>query len=253
LELAHKELENKNIALEAAAILREHVERMTRHDLKTPLSGIIGRARLFIENWKLNPEQRELLEDIERAGYLMLNMINLSLDLYKIETGAYQYQVNLIDLLRIFKKIVDETKLYTQTKDLSVEVMLFGKSVTEGDTFIVQGEPLLCHSMLANLFKNALEASPNGTQITVSLEAEKNNATISIQNQGAVPKEIRDKFFDKYTTVSKSSGTGLGTYSSQLMAETQGGSIHLETSEETGTTVTVRLLTPISQNDAKKC
>jgi len=65
---------------------------------------------------------------------------------------------------------------------------------------------------------------------------------IRIHNQGAVPREIRDKFFDKYTTVGKSGGTGLGSYSAKLMAETQGGSIHLDTSEETGTTVTVRLL-----------
>jgi CheY-like chemotaxis protein len=242
LEQTYKELEKKNVALEEVAILREHVERITRHDLKTPLNGIICFSRMFIDRWKLNPEQREILTDIEQAGYRMLNMINCSLDLYKMETGTYQYQANVIDLLRIFQKVVDETKSQAKREGLSVDIMLFGKSAKENDTFFVQGEVLLCHSMLANLLKNALEAAPKGTHITVFLEDEKDNALISIHNQGAVPKEIRAKFFDKYTTAGKFGGTGLGTYSAKLMAETHGGSIHLETSEETGTTVTVRLL-----------
>jgi signal transduction histidine kinase len=56
-----------------------------------------------------------------------------------------------------------------------------------------------------------------------------------------VPEEIRDRFFEKYTTAGKATGTGLGTYSARLIAETHGGSVHLETSEETGTTVSVHL------------
>ena len=54
---------------------------------------------------------------------------------------------------------------------------------------------------------------------------------------GAVPADIRDSFFDKFTTRGKHHGTGLGTYSARLAAEAQGGSIGLETSEDLGTKV----------------
>jgi K+-sensing histidine kinase KdpD len=150
----------------------------------------------------------------------------------------------LINILPIFKKIIVETTRYTQSKDLSVKLIPFGQSVTENDTFIVQGEYLLCYSMLANLFKNALEAAPVETLITVSLSFDEkiDKAIIDIHNQGVVPNAIQETFFDKYTTFGKSSGTGLGTYSAKLMAEIQGGNISFETAEETGTTVTVRLL-----------
>jgi signal transduction histidine kinase len=55
-------------------------------------------------------------------------------------------------------------------------------------------------------------------------------------------------FFEKYTTLGKRGGTGLGTYSARLMARTMGGDVELDTSEPGATTVTVRL--PCPRNEA---
>ncbi len=65
---------------------------------------------------------------------------------------------------------------------------------------------------------------------------------------GAVSGEIRDRFFDKYVSSKKKSGTGLGAYSARLMAETQNGTIAMKTSEREGTTITVHLPLP-SENE----
>ena len=93
--------------------------------------------------------------------------------------------------------------------------------------------------MLSNLFKNALEASPRNEKIQISLSKE-NECLISIHNQGAVPEDIRDNFFEKYTTSGKHGGTGLGTYSAKLIAETLGGSIiTMASSEKLGTMITL--------------
>ena len=56
-----------------------------------------------------------------------------------------------------------------------------------------------------------------------------------------MPRDNGDKFVEKYVSSGKSHGTGLENYSAMSAATTQGGSIHLETSEEKGTTITVRL------------
>jgi signal transduction histidine kinase len=101
------------------------------------------------------------------------------------------------------------------------------------------GEGLLCYSMLSNLVKNALEASPEGGVVTIGL-CTGAQPEVTVHNMGAVPEAIRDRFFEKYATQGKSSGTGLGTYSAQLIARTLGGDIHMRTSEQEGTTVTVR-------------
>src|SRR6185503_18439826 len=70
--------------------------------------------------------------------------------------------------------------------------------------------------------------------------AEGDEVAVRIRNRGAVPAGLRETFFDKYTTAGKQGGTGLGTYSARLVAETQGGRISLE-AEDDATTVIVRL------------
>jgi CheY-like chemotaxis protein len=240
LKFAYEKLEKQKIALEESAILRENVDRIIRHDLKSPINGIITLSDLLAEESDLTPDyQKKVLRNIRASGYQMLDMINSSLDIYKMETGVYQYKPSPVNILQVFKKMMVEMRNIADAKNVTIEIMRPDQTVSESDTFIVQGEPLLCYSLFANLLKNALEASPENGHVTIFLE---DSPTVTIHNQGAVPKTIRDNFFDKYTTVGKSKGTGLGTYSAKLMAETQGGTVHFETSEEMGTRVTVRLL-----------
>jgi signal transduction histidine kinase len=64
-------------------------------------------------------------------------------------------------------------------------------------------------------------------------------AKVAVCNQGEVPPEIRDRFFEKYATAGKKQGTGLGTYSAKLIARTHGGDVALDTSEPGFTSVIV--------------
>ena len=110
-----------------------------------------------------------------------------------------------------------------------------------GEVLLLKGEPLLFYSMLVNLVKNALEASPTGTPVTISFRVQGREADIEIHNQGAVPRAIRADFFEKYTTWGKNDGTGLGTYSARLIAHTLKGDISMATSRESGTRITICL------------
>jgi len=240
LRLARKKLEEQNRQLIEAAKLREDVERMSRHDLKSPLSVILATPDLLMMKNNLLPEQIEMLQMIRRSGYRMLDMIDRSLDLYKMETGVYPHKPEAVDLVAVVRKIVEETQESAAFRQISLEVLVDGNLLSDNDTFVVSGEELLCYSMLANLIKNALEASPEAEKITMSLERGNPNI-ISIHNKGEVPKDIRERFFEKYSTSGKKHGTGLGTYSARVMAETQGGSIHLDTSVKGDTTVTVHM------------
>jgi CheY-like chemotaxis protein len=102
-------------------------------------------------------------------------------------------------------------------------------------------EELLCYSMLANLIKNAIEASPDDAEVTVSVEALGDTLLTRVHNAGAVPAAVRERLFQKYATAGKSGGIGLGAYSARLLARVQQGDISLHTSEAEGTTVTIRL------------
>ncbi|KPA17379.1 response regulator receiver sensor signal transduction histidine kinase [Candidatus Magnetomorum sp. HK-1] len=224
-----------HLSLKREKDLREHVERISRHDLKTPLNTVINFPKIIIQD-NLTEKQIEQLNKISAAGIKLLNMINLSFDLYKMEQGSYVFKPMTIDILPIIDQVCQDHRSYIKSKRATIEITVNDKPVTEGMSFKIPGEELLFYSMLANLFKNALEASPRMGTIKISL-TDTNKFNIAIHNQGAVPKKIRKIFFEKYATSGKIGGTGLGTYSAKLITETQGGSIRMESSEEAGTIV----------------
>jgi CheY-like chemotaxis protein len=241
LRRARQKLEKQNQELIEAARLREDVERMARHDLKQPLTSIIGMPQVIKTLGDLTGEQARLLDRITESGYRMLNMVNLSLALYKMEQATYELGAEPFDFIPLTRKVFEDAGTTANLQEIRLDLRLEGREPEDSEEFPVLGEELLSYSMLSNLVKNGVEASPRGASVTVSLQAGDNEGTISIHNMGAVPSEMRERFFEKYATAGKKGGTGLGAYSARLMAETQHGSISMESSDDTGTTVRVVL------------
>ncbi|MBF0119904.1 MAG: hybrid sensor histidine kinase/response regulator [Desulfobacterales bacterium] len=234
-------LEEQNVELLEAVRLREDVEQIMRHDLKTPLNAIIGFPQIIKLQGGLNDNQLKYIGYIEESGYRMLSMINLSLDLFKMERGIYKFNPEPVNIVDVLNNIMNEIQKLIYYKNISVNIFINGEKYGFNSNFCVQGETLLCYSMLANLIKNAVEASPEGGIISIFMENKEENAVIRIHNQSAVPINIRDRFFEKFTTSGKKKGTGLGTYSARLIAETQNGKIQMKTSEEDGTWLIIEL------------
>lgn len=220
--------------LRSAVRLREEVERMSRHDLKTPLNSVIAMTRLLREGGRLPREDVELLAGIERAGYRILNMVNLSLDLFRMEQGSYEFRPRPVDLAAVARRAAADLESQAASKGVKIEVRSAG-------TGVARAEEPLCYSMLANLIKNAIEAAPDGGTVGVTLREEGAALVIEVHNAGEVPEAVRPRFFQKYATAGKSGGLGLGAYSARLMARVQRGDIAMRTSGNEGTTVAVRL------------
>jgi CheY-like chemotaxis protein len=229
-----------HLALRQAARLREDVERITRHDLKNPLTEVISLPQILALADNLDEGQREMLGRIEQAGYAMLRLINFSLDLFKMEQGVYHYHPEPLDLARLARRVAGELEDLAASTGAKVELFVDGHAVAPDEEFTVPGEELLCHSMLGNLVRNALEASPRGGTVRIDLTGG-DPARIAVRNAGTVPPQVRERFFEKYATYGKERGTGLGTYSARLTAEVMGGAISFTTSEAEGTTVTVQV------------
>ncbi|RPJ15557.1 MAG: response regulator [Desulfobacteraceae bacterium] len=248
LEAARQKLEKQNLELIEAARLREDVDNIMQHDLKGPLNSIIALPNVLLQDQSLNLEQKESLKAIEQSGYRMLNMINLSLDLFKMEKGIYTFQPIPVNLIKVIIKIISDIKGIAKAKDVTLQILLDGHPPSEKNQFNVLAEELLCYSMFSNLIKNAVEASPEHEMVSVTF-SRNNDGCISVHNTGVVPKSIRESFFDKYVTSGKRGGTGLGTYSARLMAENQKGTISLATSEADGTCISVHL--PLAGEDVR--
>ena len=221
--------------------LREDMDRIARHDLKTPLNAILGLPQVMLMDDNLTDEQREFLRCIMDSGYKMLGLVNLSLDLFRMERGTYELAPANVDLLRVVGKVLGDLEQMRAPKKLAARLALDGRPPGPQDVCPARAEELLCYSMFSNLIKNAQEAAPPGGTVTINCVRDQDGWRIDIRNPGETPAELRDRFFEKYATMGKVGGTGLGTYSAQLMAATMGGKISLDASEAGGTTVSVWL------------
>ena len=240
LVVARELLEDQNRQLLKSAALREDVDCIMRHDLKTPLNAIIGLSHFLHNSLGMDERKSKMCQVILESGYRLLDLINLSLDLYKMEQGIYRLEPRSVELLVLLGKVIESNTEHHATGQAVVDLTLEGRPPRQTDAFVVLAEELLCYSMFNNLIKNAVEASPEGERIRVDL-TRKEMAEIRIENVGEVPVEIRDRFFDKYVTSGKQMGTGLGTYSSKLMANSQNGNVRLLSSEGNTTVIVVTL------------
>jgi CheY-like chemotaxis protein len=238
LKKAREDLKEQNRVLLENLRLKEDVDRIIRHDLKTPLNVFMWVPDLLKAEGNLSATQTKTLNILNQASFSMLKILNSSINLLKMERGEYQVQANSVNILKPLLQIKNEMRGLMRTKHLSLLIQLNGREPRELDAFTIEGEEILFYTMLGNLIKNAIEASPDGKTVSVFLEDDK-ALFIRIHNQGMVPENIRERFFEKYVTGSKRIGTGLGTYSARMMAETLNGSIHLDTSEKLGTTVSI--------------
>ncbi len=216
--------------------LREDAERIVRHDLKSPINGIVGGAQLLLADPDLDAAQREYAAMILESGQQMNLLINSSMDFYSMEEGSYQLKQSPFEIDALFKHLEKELAWLSNRRQQRLEFSLADGAPT------LNGERRLIHDMLTNLIKNALEAAPESTTVRVDYHIDRHgHPSFTIHNRGAVPAQVRERLFDRYVSC-KPGGTGLGTYSASLIARAHGGEIHFTTSDEDDcTTFTVTL------------
>ena len=98
-----------------------------------------------------------------------------------------------MDLADVAHKVATDLESQAASKNVVVRV-------EEAQPGLARAEELLCYSMLANLLKNAIEAAPEGSVVSVTLQSDPDAVTLEVHNEGAVPEAIHAKFFEKYAT-----------------------------------------------------
>ncbi|SDE09294.1 transporter substrate-binding domain-containing protein [Rhodospira trueperi] len=218
-----------------AEALREDIERIIRHDMRSPITAMRSGIELLRMSDALSEDQRRTLDMMERANRWELTMLDTSMTLSRIESGAFTPEPTPLDLDTVLHEVTEEIRhLMDQRKT--------GIHLTVAPDTRVLGDVWLCRTLFSNLIRNALEALPDsGQTVDIAAAPDGGEAVIRITNPGAVPEVIRDRFFEKYVTAGKTGGTGLGTYSARMMVRAQGGTIALDASDPGRTTIRVRL------------
>lgn len=251
-----RELELKNAALEELAKLRDDIEMMMRQDLKSPLNTLLFYSQMMLGDKDLTIKSRLSLEAMLTAGIEILNKINNSLDLFKMESGRYSFSPRTVDIVAIIKRIINNLQALVEQKKITLNIQVEKTSVKEEQYFHILAEENLCYSLFANLISDAIEACDINGMIVIAMHHENNEGVIAITNTGTVSEPQRTTFFDRpvtdkaentergifedYLPAKKGRGTWQYAYSAKLMTTTQNGTIAM-TSNNQQTCITIRL------------
>jgi len=207
------------------------------HDLRNPLSSIIGSTELLAR--EAPPGCQDSIERIERSSRRLLDTINSVLDLSKLEAEAVAPDPEPIDLAdevlgtaEIFRPQAEE-----QTVTLNTEV--------PEDPVPAELDPTMIHRITDNLVGNALKFTDAGGTVVLRLEATDETATIEVEDTGVgIEDDFLPHLFESFAREEDATGregSGLGLPITKRLTELMGGTIEVESEKGVGTTFTVHL------------
>jgi PAS domain S-box-containing protein len=224
---------------------RDRVERMVRHDLKNPLSAILGASQLLSTGQYVADTDDEIIAMIADQGKRLLAMLDGMFDYLKMEEGTYSLHPEAFELGAFLHSLVLGTNSVIERRslqlDLRVDDIPWGE-YDPAEPVYLWGERRHLLTLFENLVRNAVDASPPKARISFNVHTGE-RVLFDLHNQGVIPEEVRDRFFDRYVTAGKEDGTGLGTYIAKLICDQHGGEISFTTDEAEGTHLYVTLPT----------
>lgn len=211
------------------------------HDLRTPLTSIIGYLELLSGPAQMPPEMQKKYIDITYTKAKRLE--KLIEDLFgftKLNYGKISMKVSQVDIIKLLSQLLEEFYPNFEEKNLSYEL----QSNVPVKTIRADGN--LLARLFENLVGNAIKYGADGKRILVRVHATDQIVTVSVTNYGyVIPKDELPMIFDKFYRVEQSrstntGGTGLGLAIAKNIVDMHGGTIGV-TSDLNGTVFTVRL------------
>ena len=213
------------------------------HDIKTPLTSMIGYLSLLSEIKDMPQEQRNRYIDIALdKSYRLEDLINELFDVARFNSEKIVLEKEEINLNLMLEQIADD--FYPTLKEMNKKI-----NFTSDEKTILYADPDKLSRVFNNLIKNAVNYSKENTDIDISIMTKENQATVKITNKGKqIPKEKLDKIFEKFyrldsSRTSKTGGSGLGLAIAKEIVELHGGRIYAESDmKETTFCVTLPII-----------
>ena len=224
-----------------AAAFERHKEFVSilAHELKGPLTTIMGFGRTLEEHWETIEEERrvQFISTLRRETERLAQLVSDLLDMSGIENGGFRYEFAPMNIRDLLDSIV------------TIHEALFAghriKSEIPDDLPQAMADSDRVRQVLLNLIGNAVRYSPEGTTITIAAqvteEADRPWVQVSVTDEGiGIAPEHRERIFSKFAMVPKPAwaqkGTGLGLFITKGIVEAHGGRLWVESQLGKGTT-----------------
>lgn len=195
------------------------------HDLKTPLTSVIGYLSLLEETSDLPIEQRAKYTGIALdKAYRLEQLINEFFDITRLNLQTIEAQKSRVNLTILLVQVLNEFFPMFEEKNLNIV-----QAIDPEITVFADADKLA--RVFDNLFRNAVNYSYSGTDIICSAQKQENTVVISVKNKGDdIPKEKLERIFDKFYRVDDSrrtatGGSGLGLAIAKQIVELHNGTI----------------------------
>ncbi|MCJ7689117.1 MAG: HAMP domain-containing histidine kinase [Clostridiaceae bacterium] len=242
VNLMAEKIQQEIILKEKSEQNRKRIILDISHDLKNPLTSILGYSELLLENDDILSEDRNKLlrvinNNSKRANDLIQDLFELS----RVESTEYKLDIESHDIGEFLRELIAGYVPMMEQNGLEYEV-----DITEDEVELSFDRKSLDRA-LSNIILNSIKYNSTGITISVKLLIDDGMALIIIEDDGVgIPKELQENIFEPFVRVdatrnSKTGGTGLGLAISKAIIEKHGGSICLKSDIEKGCKFIIRL------------
>ncbi len=212
------------------------------HELRTPMTSIKGAMDyLSVKVPKITNSEEdtrdlmEFLDVISKNADRLIRLVNDTLDIERIEAGMFDLHLIQVDLLALIKEVIISFQSVTAEKNI-----VFKISARKG--IFANADEDRIRQVLINLVSNAINYSPDNSEIECSVTESEDKATVVIKDEGpGIPDKVREKIFDKFYTIGKRHGTGVGLAICKGIIEAHNGEIAVLKDVEKGSAIYFKL------------
>jgi signal transduction histidine kinase len=229
------------VQLRAASEAKSRFLANVSHELRAPVTAIIGLGRLLTDSSSdpLTDDQRRQVDLIRGSATDLLALVNDLLDLAKAEAGRIEPNWSQVDLKAMFGQLRGTLRPLATRPE--VEFI-----VDEPAVATLHSDEVLLAQVLRNLLTNAIKFTPDGS-IRLSVHRVDDDVEFTVTDTGTgIPPELQERIFEEFYQVPGSKalngkGTGLGLPYARRLAGILGGALRVESAPGVGSTFTVRL------------
>lgn len=214
------------------------------HDLKNPLTAIMGYADLLLKFGALNDQQGEFVTRIQSASRQMLELVQDLLEMARLDMGI-ELKMEVLDAYDLLRSVGQEFKGQAETKGQTLHVAPLDVPVP------ISADPNRIRQALRNLVGNAIKYTPRGGAVFLSATPHEDTVRLQVRDTGiGIPPADQPFIFDKFYRVHSEAtqdieGSGLGLAIVKAIIEQHHGQIAVESEEARGScfTITMPMLT----------
>ena len=211
---------------------------MAAHDLRTPLSGVVGLAQVLGDE-PLGPEQKRYVDGILASSEHMLSLINDLLDVAKINSGRLDLDLQDVDVAGLLSRVAEFHAPIAKKKGIALEIA----AASGAGSLKLDSKRIF--QVLDNLIGNAVKYSKPGTTVTIGARRAQGRLSLWVQDQGVgvAAKDLPKLFLEFSRTDSRPTGGedshGLGLAIVKRIVELHGGTVHASSEPGKGSRFTV--------------